>query len=55
MSGMTTASEVFRMPQIARTHLAEVIKLSGLLGLSPSSCTRIEVYPEGKREDELLV
>ena len=35
----------------AKTHLSELIKLSGLLGLSPSARTRIEVSPpngEGK-------
>ena len=55
----TTAQSGFRAvsPHVtrARTHLAKVIKLSGLLGLNPSARTRIEVSPEGKREDELLV
>jgi len=38
----------------AKTHLAELIKLSGLLGLSPSARTRIEVQPEERRTDDLL-
>jgi P27 family predicted phage terminase small subunit len=38
----------------AKNHLAEVIKLSSLLGLSPSARTRIEVQPEEKSHDELL-
>ena len=38
----------------AKTHLAEVIKLSGLLGLSPSARTRIEVRPNERSRDELL-
>jgi P27 family predicted phage terminase small subunit len=38
----------------AKNHLAEVIKLSSLLGLSPSARTRIEVRPDEKSHDELL-
>ena len=38
----------------AKNHLAELIKLSGLLGLSPSARTRIEVQPEERRKDDLL-
>jgi P27 family predicted phage terminase small subunit len=38
----------------AKNHLAEVIKLSSLLGLSPSARSRIEVRPDEKSHDELL-
>jgi P27 family predicted phage terminase small subunit len=38
----------------ARNHLAEVIKLSGLLGLSPSARSRIEATPEKPEEKGLL-
>ena len=39
----------------AKNHLAEVIKLSNLLGFNPSARTRIEVSPQEKRRDDLLV
>lgn len=38
----------------AKNHLAEVIKLSSLLGLSPSARTRIETAPNQTRKDDLL-
>jgi P27 family predicted phage terminase small subunit len=38
----------------AKNHLAELIKLSGLLGLSPSSRTRIGVHLDETSHDELL-
>ena len=38
----------------AKNHLAEVIKLSSLLGLSPSARTRIEASPMEAQEDDLL-
>lgn len=38
----------------AKNHLAELIKLGGLLGLSPSARSRIEAAPPEDRKDELL-
>jgi P27 family predicted phage terminase small subunit len=38
----------------AKNHLAELIKLQNLLGLSPSARTRIEVEPEEVRKNDLL-
>jgi P27 family predicted phage terminase small subunit len=38
----------------AKNHLAELIKLSGLLGLSPSARSRIEVSPQQPEDDGLL-
>ena len=54
----TTAQSGFQAvsPHVtrAKNHLAELIKLGGLLGLSPSARSRIEVSPKEAREDELL-
>lgn len=38
----------------AKNHLAELIKLGGLLGLSPSARTRIEAAPEASQDEGLL-
>lgn len=38
----------------AKNHLSELIKLGGLLGLSPSSRTRIETVAEKPTGDNLL-
>ncbi len=38
----------------AKNHLAELIKLQNLLGLSPSARTRIEVSPQQPEDDGLL-
>ena len=38
----------------ARNHLAEIIKLGALLGLSPSARTRVEAQPEKKLDNQLL-
>ena len=54
----TTAQSGFQAvsPHVtrARNHLAELIKLQGVLGLSPSARTRIETAPAGKSTDGLL-
>jgi len=54
----TTAQSGYRAvsPHVtrAKTHLAELIKLGGLLGLSPSARSRIEVAPKETQEDDLL-
>ena len=43
-------------PHVTRSknHLAELIKLSGLLGLSPSARTRVEANPKRDQENALL-
>jgi P27 family predicted phage terminase small subunit len=38
----------------AKNHLAELMKLSGLLGLSPSARSRVEAVPQTAQRDELL-
>jgi P27 family predicted phage terminase small subunit len=38
----------------AKNHLSELIKLSGLLGLSPAARTRIEAAPETPENEGLL-
>jgi P27 family predicted phage terminase small subunit len=58
--GATTEAQcgytsVSRAVTRAKNHLAEIIELGGLLGLSPLIRTRIEVSPEGNHEDALLV